>query len=127
MPVRVLVVDDQEPFRLAAAAVVGTTPGFVLAGEADTGEAALEAVRRLRPDVVLLDLVLPGIDGWTTAGLVLERHPSVRLILLSTYDGAELHRRAAAAGVRFVPKDRFDADVLLAAAATDPGSGADGR
>jgi DNA-binding NarL/FixJ family response regulator len=127
MAVRVLVVDDQEPFRLAAAAVVDTTPGFVLAGEAGTGEDALESVRHLRPDVVLLDVVLPGIDGWATADLIRTGHPSVRLVLLSTYDGVDQYQRAAAAGLRFVPKDRFDADVLRAAASAGEGSPGDGR
>jgi DNA-binding NarL/FixJ family response regulator len=126
MAVRVLVVDDREPFRLAAAAVVGTTPGFVLAGEASTGEDALEAVRRLLPDVVLLDVVLPGMDGWATADRIRAGHPSVRLVLLSTYDGAEQYDRAASAGLRFVPKDRFGADVLLAAVSTTDDSPPDG-
>lgn len=125
VPVRVLVVDDQEPFRLAAAAVVATTPGFVLAGEAGSGEEALEAVRRLLPDIVLLDVVLPGMDGWTTAERIRAGHPSVRVVLLSTYDGAEQYDRAASTDVRFVPKDRFDADVLLSAACAGSSSAAD--
>ena len=127
MAVRVLVVDDQEPFRLAAAAVVETTPGFVLAGEAGTGEDALESVRHLRPDVVLLDVVLPGIDGWATADLIRTRHPSVQLVLLSTYDGLDQYERAEAAGLRFVPKDRFDAHVLVEAVSAGDESPSAGR
>ncbi len=127
MAVRVLVVDDQEPFRLAAAAVVGTTPGFVLVGEAGTGEEALESVRQLRPDVVLLDVVLPGIDGWATAEVIRTGHPSVHLVLLSTYDGVDQYERAAATGLRFVPKDRLDADVLLEAVSSGGESPGEGR
>jgi DNA-binding NarL/FixJ family response regulator len=61
--VRVLIVDDQEPFRLAMAAVVEETDGFEVGGFAVTGEESLTAVSELRPDLVLMDIHLPGIDG----------------------------------------------------------------
>ena len=61
--VRVLIVDDQEPFRRAMAAVVEETDGFVVVGSATTGEESLAAAAELRPDLVLMDVNLPGIDG----------------------------------------------------------------
>ena len=63
MTVRVLIVDDQEPFRLAARMVVDATDGFEMVGEAETGEASVEMARELRPDLVLMDVNLPGING----------------------------------------------------------------
>ena len=113
MAVRVLVVDDQEPFRVAADAVVDATPGFVLVGEVASGEAAVEAAARLRPDVVLMDVVLPGIDGLTATRQIVSDAPSVAVVLLSTYDLAEHGPAVQASGaVAFVPKSAFGPDVL---------------
>ena len=61
--VHVLIVDDQPSFRRAARNVVDLTPGFVMSGDADTGEAAVGAAREQQPDLVLMDVHLPGIDG----------------------------------------------------------------
>jgi CheY-like chemotaxis protein len=63
MPVRVLIVDDQEPFRLAARMVVELTDGFEVVGEAETGEDGVAMTTDLAPDLVLMDVNLPGIDG----------------------------------------------------------------
>ena len=63
MTVRVLIVDDQEPFRLAARMVVDATDGFDVVGEAETGESSVEMARELSPDLVLMDVTLPGING----------------------------------------------------------------
>ena len=61
--VRVLIVDDQASFRRAACSVVELTPGFLVIGEAETGEASIDAARAMQPDLVLMDVHLPGIDG----------------------------------------------------------------
>src|SRR4030095_8331689 len=63
MTVRVLIVDDQEPFRLAGRLVVDAADGFDVVGEAETGEASVEMARELAPDLVLMDVNLPGING----------------------------------------------------------------
>jgi DNA-binding NarL/FixJ family response regulator len=88
--VRVLVVDDQEPFRTAMAAVVAETPGFDVVGLATTGEEALTWAGALRPDLVLMDVNLPGIDGIeTTRRLTSPGASGPVVILLSTYDEDE--------------------------------------
>jgi DNA-binding NarL/FixJ family response regulator len=114
MRVRVLVVDDQEPFRLAAAAVVEATPGFEVVGEAASGEDALRAVAALQPDLVLMDVVLPGLDGLAATRRVKDAAPDVVVLLLSTYDLQDHGRAVASSGAAaFVPKSRFGTEVLL--------------
>src|SRR6476620_7299237 len=84
-PVRVLVVDDQAPFRQAARAVVSMTPGFDVVGEAESGEAAIEMAGVLAPDVVLMDVNLPGINGLAACRAIVAEHPATTVLLLSTY------------------------------------------
>jgi DNA-binding NarL/FixJ family response regulator len=115
-PVRVLVVDDQPPFRETVRMVVELTDGFEVVGEAASGEEAVEVVDRLEPDLVLMDLAMPGIDGIEAARRIRAAHAPVRVIvMLSTYDPAEHRVRAAAAGAdAFLSKSDFDPDLLLA-------------
>ena len=114
--VRVLVVDDQEPFRRAMAAVVGATDGFVVVGSATTGEESLEAAGELRPDLVLMDVHLPGIDG-VEATRELVAHPDAPVVvLLSTYDedaGEEFIAQSGAAA--YLTKSSFGPDRLRTA------------
>lgn len=84
--VRVLVVDDQEPYRRAMAAVVAETEGFTVVAAVTTGEESLDAVAQLRPDLVLMDVNLPGIDGIATARGLAARPNAPVVLLLSTYD-----------------------------------------
>ncbi len=114
MAVRVLIVDDQEPFRLAARAVVEMTDGFEVAGEAETGEAAVDAARDLGPDLVLMDVNLPGIDGIEATRRILEESGGrVVVLMVSTYEAEEYAPRAAEAGAAaYIPKSEFDPDRL---------------
>lgn len=84
--VRVLLVDDQPEFLRAMAAVVEETPGLVVAGAASTGEECLSLVVKLLPDLVLMDVNLPGIDGLETTRRLREGDAAPVVILLSTYD-----------------------------------------
>jgi DNA-binding NarL/FixJ family response regulator len=83
--VRVLVVDDQRPFRAAASAVIARMPGWSVVGVAETGEEAVTAAAGLVPDLVLMDFNLPGIDGVEAATRVAAQVPGVRTVLCSTY------------------------------------------
>ncbi|SFU08978.1 Response regulator receiver domain-containing protein [Geodermatophilus amargosae] len=114
--VRVLIVDDQEPFRQAAAAVVDLTDPFVVVGTAESGESCLTAVRALHPDLVLMDVGLPGIDGMeaTRRLSTLSRPPLV--VLVSTHDEDEFGDGARSCGaVAYIKKSVFGPDPLTAA------------
>lgn len=96
--VGVLIVDDQQPFRCMAAVVVARTTGFVLAGEAETGEDAVLAAARLQPGLVLMDIRLPGINGVEAARRIVAADPDVVVLLCSTYQIDDLPAEVAAAG-----------------------------
>jgi DNA-binding NarL/FixJ family response regulator len=116
MAVRVLIVDDQEPFRLAARAVVEATDGFEVAGEVETGEASVQAARELTPDLVLMDVNLPGIDGLEATRQILDGSDAVVVLLLSTYEAEEYAPRAAEVGAAaYIPKSEFEPDRLAEA------------
>jgi DNA-binding NarL/FixJ family response regulator len=114
--VRVLVVDDQAPFRRAMASVVEETDGFVVVGQASSGEESLELGRDLQPDLVLMDVNLPGIDGLeATRRLIATERPPV-VLLLSTYDDDAGEQFTAESGaIGYVTKSAFGPDRLTAA------------
>jgi two-component system, NarL family, invasion response regulator UvrY len=116
MGVRVLIVDDQAPFREVARTVIELTDGFEVAGEAEDGEGAVAAVREQRPDLVLMDVNLPGIDGIEATRRILEQSADVVVLMLSTYEADEYAPRAAEAGAAaYIPKSEFEPDRLAAA------------
>ena len=105
MPVRVLIVDDQEPFRLAARMVVDVTDGFEVAGEAETGEDGVSMASELSPDLVLMDVNLPGIDGLEATRRILANEDPPIVLLLSTYEEEEYAPRAAECGAAaYIPR-----------------------
>lgn len=114
MTVRVLIVDDQEPFRTAAKMVVDLTDGFEVVGEAETGEASVEMASALSPDLVLMDVNLPGINGLDATRQILAGQTSpVVVLLLSTYEEEEYAPRAAECGAAaYIPKSAFGPDRL---------------
>jgi DNA-binding NarL/FixJ family response regulator len=117
MTVRVLIVDDQAPFRLAARAVVDATEGFDVIGEVETGEASLDAVLQLHPDLVLMDVNLPGITGLEATRRILAAGDEAPVVLiLSTYEPEELAPQAAEAGAAgFISKSEFAPERLVEA------------
>jgi DNA-binding NarL/FixJ family response regulator len=79
----VLAVDDQPPFREAARRVVDATAGFAWAGEAASGPEAVALVRECEPDIVIMDVRMPGMDGIEAARRVTAEHPGVAVLLVS--------------------------------------------
>ena len=111
--VRVLVVDDQRPFRAAAAAVLRRAEGFELVGDAACGEDAVELVAALRPDLVLMDINMPGIGGVEATRRLLEVAPGTVVFLCSTYQRDDLPDDAATSGASsYVHKEELRPDLL---------------
>jgi DNA-binding NarL/FixJ family response regulator len=111
--VRVLIVDDHSPFRSAARRVVALTDGFEVVGEAGTGGAAVDAARDLLPDLVLMDVHLPDIDGDEASRRILSGRYRPVILLLSTHDPFEYAPLARECGaVAYLPKDQFGPDTL---------------
>ncbi|MEP6954021.1 MAG: response regulator transcription factor [Solirubrobacteraceae bacterium] len=81
--VRVFAVDDQAPFREAARRVVDATAGFAWAGEASSGAEAVDLVREREPDLVIIDIRMPGMDGIEAARRVIAERPDVAVLLVS--------------------------------------------
>jgi two-component system, NarL family, invasion response regulator UvrY len=112
-PVRVLTVDDQERFRGVARDVIDATPGFELAGEAANGEDGLRAVERLAPELVLLDVRMPGLDGIEVARRLGATHPETLVVLISIEDPMDLPSAAGlGAAVPLVRKQDFGPRLL---------------
>jgi DNA-binding NarL/FixJ family response regulator len=113
--ITVLVVDDHEVVRSGIAAIVNRQTAMRVVGEAADGAAAVDAFRELRPDVVLMDLKMPVMTGWTATGRIRAEFPSSRILILTTLDGDEdIHRALQAGAVGYLLKDTPSA-VLTAA------------
>ena len=112
-PISVLIVDDQAPFRSAARAVVAMTPGFTVVGEAVSGEDAVTQVATLEPDLVLMDINMPGINGIQATRQITASQSQTVVILLSTYAADELPADARTCGAAtYVNKEEFGPEVL---------------
>lgn len=113
MTVRVLIVDDQAPFRDVARTVVEMTDGFEVVGEAETGERSVELARELNPDLILMDVNLPGMSGLEATRQILAEAKRTVVLLVSTYEAGEYEPRAAEVGAAaYIPKSEFGPDRL---------------
>jgi DNA-binding NarL/FixJ family response regulator len=111
---RVLIVDDHPSFR-ASARVLLEAEGFDVIGEAADGATALAEARRLRPEVVLLDVQLPDFDGFDVAARLTGDHDAPCVILVSSRDGSDFGPLVTRSGARgFVPKAELSGDRVQA-------------
>lgn len=97
-PIRVLIVDDHAMVRRGLAAFLKAKPDLLLVGEAANGGEALTLCAQLRPDVALMDLMMPGMSGVEATRLIHGRWPEIRVIALTSFGERELVREALAAG-----------------------------
>jgi DNA-binding NarL/FixJ family response regulator len=98
--IRVLIVDDHYIVRMGLISVVDTEPDMEVVAEADDGDRALELYAKHHPDLVLLDLRMPGKNGIHTATEIRAKFPSARILMLSAFSGSEDIHRAIQAGVQ---------------------------
>ena len=104
--IRLLIADDQDLIRSAFAALLGLEPDFEVVATVARGDEVIDAARKHRPDIALLDIEMDGIDGLTAAGVLAEQVPGCRALILTTFGRPGYLKRAMEAGARgFVVKD----------------------
>ena len=110
--ISVLVVDDHALFRTGLVAVLAGMQGIEVVGEASDGESAVEAVSALHPDVVLMDLRMPGLGGLGATARIAERHPGVSVVVLTMSEDPDSIFAALRAGARgYLLKESESSDV----------------
>ena len=121
-PIRIMLVDDHPVVREGFGAMIGTEPDMIVVAQARSGEEALQLFRRERPDVTLMDLRMPGMNGVDTIRAIRREFPHSRFIVLTTYDGDEDIYRALEAGAQaYLLKDMFCEEILSAIRAVHAG------
>jgi DNA-binding NarL/FixJ family response regulator len=112
-PIRILTADDHHLIRAGVAAFLATEPELKVVAEAANGEEALEKYREMRPDLVLMDLNMPLMDGLAATRAILEEFPDARIVALTTYEGDEdIYRALDAGAVGYLVKDMLAAEVV---------------
>ncbi|MGD8398594.1 MAG: response regulator transcription factor [Anaerolineae bacterium] len=115
IPIRVLVTEDHDIVRKGICALLMTEPGIEVVGEARDGREAIEAAARLCPDVILMDLVMPGVDGVEATRRILGTEPNARILVLTSFAGDDQVFPAIEAGaLGYLLKDSSPAELVEA-------------
>ncbi len=110
---KILVVDDHELARMGLVSMLGGEPDLVVVGEASTGEEAISMCIRHQPDVVLMDVRMPGMDGLTATGEIHARHPGIQVLIFTMYEDQEYILKAVRAGAAgYILKDASREEVV---------------
>lgn len=121
-PIRVLIVDDHPVVRDGLRAILATEPGIAVAGAAATGTEAIRMAGIHRPDVVLMDLQMPGTNGMAATAAIRSRHPEIGVLILTTYDSdADITGAIEAGATGYLLKDASRDDLLTAVRAAARG------
>jgi NarL family two-component system response regulator LiaR len=111
-PIRVLLVDDHEVVRKGTRAYLDNLTDFDVVGEADSGDEAVRMAEALKPDVILMDLVMPGLDGVDTTRRIKSVNPSVEIVILTSYhDDSYIFPVLEAGALSYILKDSRLEDV----------------
>ncbi|KLU64714.1 oxygen regulatory protein NreC [Desulfosporosinus acididurans] len=113
--IRLLLVDDHTIFRAGIRVLLEMQPDFKVIGEAEEGEKALSLVRELQPEVVLMDIAMPGVDGLSAARRIKETAPMTKIILLTQHENKEYLQPALKIGAEGYVLKRAAADELVMA------------
>ena len=113
--IRVLLVDDHAVMRMGLAALLGTQRQIEIVGDTGDGASAVRKAQKLQPDVVIMDLMMPGMDGVETTRQLLERQPDAKVLILTTFGTADGIAHALAAGAKGAITKTADLKELLAA------------
>ena len=114
-PIRVLLADDHALIRAGISALLERMEGVEVVGEAVDGRHALKLIQELTPDVVLLDLQMPGLSGFEVLQQTTEKFPAVKIVVLSVHDTEEYALRALRSGAAgYLPKSAASAELELA-------------
>jgi DNA-binding NarL/FixJ family response regulator len=121
-PVRILVVEDQFFFRVALRSIVDARGDMVIVGETDNGREAIELQQKLSPDVIIMDLRLPGASGFEVIGAIRRLSPKARILVLSNYEGSEdVYRAMEAGALAYLTKDAEGEELVRAILAVHAG------
>jgi len=121
-PIRVLAADDHAVVRAGIAAMIANEPDIALVGEATNGRDAVERYAALRPDVVLMDLRMPELDGVAALERIRRDDPHARVIALTTYEGdVDIHRALSAGAAGYLLKGGSAAELMAAIRAVAAG------
>ena len=121
-PIRVMIVDDHAVVRTGLATFLEVSDGLDLIGQATNGQEAIELCERFQPDVILMDLVMPKMDGVTATRIIRERWPQVQVIALTSFQEKELVQDALEAGaISYLLKNVSMADLTEAVRAAHAG------
>jgi DNA-binding NarL/FixJ family response regulator len=113
--IKILTVDDHPLLREGIASIIQGEKDMVVVGEASNGREAIEVFRSKRPDVTLMDLQMPGVNGIDAIATIRQENPQARIIVLTTYEGDVLARRALKAGATgYILKDMIRTELLEA-------------
>ncbi len=114
-PLRILIVDDHAPFRAGLRALLTSVPGMSVVGEADTGEAAIRSAISLQPEVILMDIQMPGINGIEATRQIFQASPHIGVIVLTMFEDDDSVFAAMRAGARgYLLKGADQAEILRA-------------
>ena len=114
-PIRLLVCDDHPVVRSGLRGVLRSQPDFEVVGEASDGTQAVDLARRFRPDVVLMDLRMPGMDGVTATGKIKAEHPGIQVLILTTYEtDADILHAVEKGAIGFLLKDTSEENLFEA-------------